>query len=313
MTTDYILFVHGVNTRDETVFHQSAQRLFEQIQCSVNDPSRTLKPVYLYWGDVSDESTQALLKGLEASSKWPQLWFRNLRTEQILPFVGDAALYLSRYVSAKVIRKITAQALGQMGMTLKDLESPPPGDRLHLVTHSWGTVILFDVLFAPRWDAEDLDSDTRQSAINIRTGLFGAGSGQTQQFGIPIYSIHTMGSPISLFSLVNASGGHNFNLTEKLEELLNSLYDKRNGKALPWRNYIHPSDPIAYPLEGVMPLLLENAKDKVQIEDVITCRNLLIQPFSQSLLPLLSGGSAHGSYWKNKAIAKTIAQVIQNA
>ena len=49
------------------------------------------------------------------------------------------------------------------------------GDRLHLVTHSWGTVILFDVMFAPRWDDTDLDHDTRRRIQNIREGLFRMG------------------------------------------------------------------------------------------------------------------------------------------
>jgi len=37
---------------------------------------------------------------------------------------------------------------------LEGLKNAQPNDRLHLVTHSWGTVILFDLLFASRWDDE---------------------------------------------------------------------------------------------------------------------------------------------------------------
>jgi hypothetical protein len=312
MATDYILFMHGVKTPNEQSFRQDAQILFDRIQQSVNNSSINLKPVYLFWGDVSHESTQALLQDLKASSKWSQFWFRELRTEQILPFVGDAALYLSRHVSATIVQKIAEQGLGQMGIKPEDLRTPPRGDRLHLVTHSWGTVILFDVLFAPRWEDEGLEPAIRQRVENIRTGFFGVGNGQEQQFGIPIRSIHTMGSPISLFSLINASGGRSFNLTPKLKELLDSLY-ALTGKPLPWLNYAHPGDPIAYPLEGVVPLLLRGSEQKVKIQDFITSSNPFIQPFSQSLLPVLFGGDAHSSYWKNKKIAKSIAQVIQNA
>ncbi|UBF26690.1 hypothetical protein K9N68_01405 [Kovacikia minuta CCNUW1] len=310
MATDYIFFIHGVNTREKSVFHQNAQILFDRIQSSTHDPSRTLKPVYLFWGDVSAKGTDELLKGLKASPKWTQFWFQNLRTEQILPFVGDAALYLSRGVSAQIVRQIADQALCQMGVTLEDLKTPRQGDRLHLVTHSWGTVILFDVLFAPRWEANDVDLEIRQTVENIRTGFFGLGTADNKSYGIPLGSIHTMGSPISLFSLINLNDGHSFNLTPKLKELLESIY-KPTGKPLPWRNYAHPGDPIAYPLEGVMPLLLRESSNKVEIEDIISLTNPLMQPFSQSLLPLLSGGEAHGSYWKSKEVAKTIAEVIQ--
>jgi hypothetical protein len=312
MATDYILFIHGVNTRDKDVFYKAAQSMFARIQSSVKDPSRVLEPIYLFWGDIGTVATKSLLAGLKASPHWNQFWFQNLRTEQILPFVGDGALYLSRSISAEIVRQIAKQALDQMGFTLENMKTWAGGDRLHLVTHSWGTVILFDILFAPRWEAEDLDAEIRQSVQNIRTGFFGLGSARDRNFGIPIASIHTMGSPIALFNLINLNHGHNFNLTPNLKLLLESLYKRTNNQPLPWRNYAHPGDPIAYPLEGVMPLLLGDDIDKVQTEDIITASNFLMQPFSQSLLPLVNGGKAHGSYWTSQKVANTIAQVISS-
>ncbi|MEX0268092.1 hypothetical protein AB3R30_03015 [Leptolyngbyaceae cyanobacterium UHCC 1019] len=318
MQTDYVLFIHGVNTRSEPSFRQDAQRLFERIQSSVNNSSRTLKPIYLFWGNVSEEATSLLLEGLQASPKWSDFWFQKLRTEQILPFVGDAALYLSRHISANLVRQISDQALDQIGLTLDELKSPPnrgqlKGDRLHLVTHSWGTVILFDILFAPRWEATEVEPETRQNIENIRTGFFGLGFQENQDFGIPVASIHTMGSPISLFSLINAAGGRSFNLTPKLKELLESIYAQRRNKPLPWRNYAHPGDPIAYPLAGLLPILLESAQNTVQIEDIVIPTNFLMKPFNQTMLPLINGGDAHGSYWKSKEVATAIAQAIQTA
>jgi hypothetical protein len=310
MATDYILFIHGVNTRNEVKFCQEAEALLGRIESSIKDSSRVLKPIYLFWGDVGQGGTKTLLSGLESSSNWSQFWFQKFRTEQILPFVGDAALYLSRGVSAQVIRQITDQALRQMDLSLEMLKSLDGGDRLHLVTHSWGTVILFDVLFAPRWEAEDLDPSIRQNIMNIRTGFFGLGSDANKNFGIPVASIHTMGSPIALFSLINLNNGRNFDLTPNLKLMLESLYQKTKGKPLPWMNYVHPGDPIAYALEGVMPLLLQNDSDKVQIEDVMTPGNSWMQPFSQTLLPLINGGKAHGSYWSNQKVANKIAQII---
>lgn len=310
MATDYVLFIHGVNTRQGTQFRQAAETLLNRIQASINDPLRLLQPVYLFWGNVGDDGTQTLLSGLNSSSSWAQFWFQKFRTEQILPFVGDAALYLSRGVSAQVVRQITDQALKQMNLSLDMLPSLSSGDRLHLVTHSWGTVILFDVLFAPRWEAEDLDPSIRQNIKNIRTGFFGLGADVNRNFGIPIASIHTMGSPIALFSLINLNNGRNFDLTPNLKVMLESLYQKNDGRTLPWVNYVHPGDPIAYALEGVMPLLLQNDSNKVKIEDVVTTGNAWMQPFSQTLLPLINGGKAHGSYWSNQQVANKIAQVI---
>jgi hypothetical protein len=318
MQTDYVLFIHGVNTRSEKGFQRDAQCLFDRIKASVGSSSRKLKPIYLFWGNVNEEVTSLLLEGLQASPKWSDFWFQKLRTQQILPFVGDAALYLSRHISANLVRQISDQALKQIGLTLDELKASPSseqlqGDRIHLVTHSWGTVILFDILFAPRWEAAEVEPETRQNIENIRTGFFGLGFQENQQFGIPIASIHTMGSPISLFSLVNAGGGRSFNLTPKLKELLESLYKQRQSNPLPWRNYAHPGDPIAYPLAGVLPLLLEGATDTVRIEDIVTPANFLMKPFSQTMLPLINGGDAHGSYWKSKEVATAIAQTIQTS
>ena len=103
--------------------------------------------------------------------------------------------------------------------------------------------------------------------------------------------------------------------TPKLKELLESLYGQREGKPLPWCNYAHPGDPIAYPLAGVLPILLEASQNTVRVEDIITpsCGSFLIKFFrlSQTMLPLINGGDAHGSYWKSKEVAAAIAQAIQ--
>lgn len=61
-----------------------------------------------------------------------------------------------------------------------------------------------------------------------------------------------------------------------------------------------------------MPLFFNEDSNKVQIEDVMTSSNPLMQPFSQSLLPLVNGGKAHGSYWMSQKVANTIAQVVSS-
>jgi len=313
MAIDYVLFIHGVNNRDEQGVRRNFGQLFDRIRASVNDPSRNLKPIYLFWGNVGAEPTQALNEGLKASPQWSKFWFQDFRTQQIVPFVGDAALYLSRYASAQIVRQFITQAAQQMGMSQEGLRAAPySGDRIHFVTHSWGTVILFDILFAPRWEAAEVDSETRQNVERIRTAFFGVGNDENRQLGFPIASIHTMGSPIALFSLLNIAGSRSFNLTPNLKDLLESL-SRLTGKPLPWYNYAHPGDPIAYPLAGVLPLLLEEARKDVKIADVVTQGSFFWQLFSQTLLPILDGGNAHGSYWDNREVSATIAQVIRDA
>lgn len=318
MSTDYVLFVHGVKTRDRGEFERLATTLYDRIRTSVGAHAKTFKPVCFFWGDLNREPQQELLEGFIASETWKDFWFQDFRTQQVLEFVGDAALYLSRHVGSQVVRRFASEALGV-------LRGAVPGDRLHLVTHSWGTVILFDILFAARWEDPRLDQDEatrdiRQMVRDVRSTLFGLQPNPGT--GIPIASIHTMGSPISLFSLITISGRGNNGSTHDLSPDLKSLLERLHAeplkrKPLPWRNFVHPGDPIAYPLAGVMPLLLglgRDTKTYVDIQDVITEKgNIFNKPFQQRLTPLLWGGEAHGSYWTNAVVAQTIGTIIRAA
>ncbi len=313
MSTDYIVFIHGVNVRNEAAYNKQANEMFQNIKASIKDSSRTLKPVILYWGNVGQSSTNTLLKGLESSPQWKEFWFQDLRTTQFLPFVGDAALYLSRTVSKAIVEQLTEQAVKQIGLSLEQLKNPPEGDRLHLVTHSWGTVVLFDILFSSRWEEDAVTPQIRQLIENMRRGFFGVGTDSEKEFGIPLASIHTMGSPIALFNLINIQGGNSFNLTPKLKEFLEKLQEKLK-KPLPWKNYAHPGDPIAYPLKGVIPLFLDLDKTQniVSVEDVMSPTSWIGGLFGKSILQIIKGGEAHGSYWTERKVAQMIGNVIQS-
>jgi len=307
MATDYVLFVHGVRHRNQEEFIQLSQKLLTSINRSVNDDSRVIKPIFLFWGDLNEAPQRQLRIGLEASPHWRRMWLRNFRTEEVLEFVGDAALYLSRHVGAQVVRRFKEMALAPIAQA-------DANDRLHLVTHSMGTVVLFDMLFAGRWEDERLDEDSstrdiRQIVLELRNALFGVGSHPEE--GLAISSIHTLGSPLALFSLLKVTGESTHDLTSNLQTLLRSLYLRQGGRALPWCNLMHPGDPIAYPLQGVMPQLLDSAQLYVRTQDILTQTG---RPFlNVGLLPLLKGGEAHTSYWENRVVAETIAREITAA
>jgi hypothetical protein len=350
MATDFVVFIHGVNTRNMSDFYGQAREMFNAIEKEVGySPTRELKPIFLYWGDVAKTSITELSESLQGSdddgktakdltdfATWKKFWFLDLRKNAVLNFVGDAALYLSRGVSVTIIKILVDQALLQLGLdNIQQLQSKPPvsgdEDRLHLVTHSWGTVILFDILFADRWEDPDLEPDILQAVEDLRSCFFGIGKDldtsdgavlDIKNFGIPLASLHTMGSPISLFNLINSGEGKNFNLTPKLKEFLKSS-TKIIGTPLPWNNYAHPGDPVAYPLSGAMKQslgkdpgsnLVQDISEFVSIQDIVTTPSKLAQavnlvPFFP--LSLLGGGGAHGSYWKDANVAKNIAKVIK--
>lgn len=305
MATDYVLFVHGVRHRSRENFIETSRELLKGIRDSLDDRDRVLKPIYLFWGDLNTAPQQKLRTGLEASPQWRKLWMQNFRTDEVLEFVGDAALYLSRHVGAQVVRRFQATALSP-------IEQGEPGDRLHLVTHSMGTVVLFDLLFAGRWEDPRLDDDTATHDIRaivrqIRNSLFGMGDHSDS--GLPIASIHTLGSPIALFSLLSVTGESSHDLTPNLKKMLQNLYHHRGLRALPWCNLIHPGDPIAYPLQGIMGQLLGTAQLYVHTRDILTERdNPLV---NIGLLPILKGGDAHSSYWQNRVVAKTIGEAMR--
>jgi hypothetical protein len=306
MSTDYILFIHGVSNRSKTEKPSYADGLFQDIEKRV-EPPLTVEKIALYWGNVNLAAENKLEDALKASKAWDKLWFKDFRDKQLLQFVGDAALYLSRHVGSQVVALLKQQAEQVLGTAASPKHKP--GDRLHLVTHSWGTVILLDILFADRWEDEKIPG--HKDVMAIRNALFGLGANPNQ--GITLASIHTMGSPIALFSLISVNGSsHDFQ--PQFNKLLENLY-RRRGRELPWLNFIHSGDPVAWPLEKVMSGLVDGDAKYLDFKDQLTHEkfDFLIQPFSQTILALLNGGKAHGSYWSSKEVAQSIAQIIKTA
>jgi hypothetical protein len=305
MATDYILFIHGVNTRFDREQPTYADKLFDLIQQRVGS-SLNLKKIVLYWGDVNKKAEKDLLNAFRSSPDWSKFWFREFRENQLLQFVGDAALYISSHVGYLAVEQLKDQALA-------GLRGFQAGDRLHLVTHSWGTVIAFDILFASRWNLPNVPGGEDVQAL--RDCLFGLEPHPHQ--GVRLASIHTMGSPIALFSLMSVSGDSTHDLTPLLKQLLQHLHEVMDGKKLPWRNFAHPGDPVAWPLATVMPTLLEESSHYVDIKDEIThnaeLSDFVTEPVSQTVLALVHGGDAHGSYWNSKEVAQEIADTIKKA
>jgi hypothetical protein len=312
MATDYVLFVHGVSTRDQRENPEYAKDLIHGIKSKSLD----FVDIPLYWGDVNEEAETQLLNRFKASPLWDEMWFRNFRERQLLQFAGDAALYISRHVGYKVVQRLKEDAI-------QVLQNAQPDDRLHLVTHSWGTVILFDILFATRWD--DPKVPGHEDVMHIRDCIFGlSGENDTTHQGIQLGSIHTMGSPIAIFSLTSVNSDSNqadsnsssHDITLRLQILLENLYQARKRKKLPWRNFIHPGDPIAYPLKKLMTDLVDSDEKYIDFKDLITQEPKLFdfvkEPVNQSTFALLQGGKAHGSYWQSKQVIQEISDIFQN-
>lgn len=63
--------------------------------------------------------------------------------------------------------------------------------------------------------------------------------------------------------------------------------------------------------------LVDGDAKYLDFKDVITHKDdlsdFLVEPVRQTILALLHGGDAHGSYWKSKEVAQKIAQTIKEA
>ncbi len=337
---DYILFIHGVNTRGRreapTYADELRSRILEKYKQNTYDQRVPPKMISLYWGNVCEEPENELLRAYQSSPAWKGLSLKRLRSRQLLQFSGDAALYISRYVGARVVETLLKEVLDPAcGLGAYTSE-----DHLHLVTHSWGTVIFFDVLFSGRWDPKQAGS--YEGVQKIREAIFGLEPRPDK--GLHLVSIHTMGSPISVFSLMmgtersrfsaippGIADGRNIPSTHDITPgLLEWLRNLRYPPLL-WYNYLHPEDPIAYPLERLIPQMLKERpldfvlEDKLMVQDVPTASptrfvNALtalpgsgpgIGDLVQAAQLIFHGGQAHHSYWTSEKVVNGVFQSIQ--
>ncbi|WP_164928425.1 hypothetical protein [Gloeobacter violaceus] len=99
----------------------------------------------------------------------------------------------------------------------------------------------------------------------------------------------------------------------QLQKLLANL-----GGRLPWLNYIHPGDPVAYPLDPLIFDLVDGERRHLEVEDVLATRNDLFGSvidlvLEQTEFALLNGGTAHDSYFSNPGVAARIAGAVKAA
>lgn len=141
---------------------------------------------------------------------------QELRQGFISDFVGDAFTYLSHERGAKIRQSITEH--------LEDfIKNHSEEKELHIIAHSMGTVILWDMLFSDKFANGDAAFKFR-SLINEK---------------VKLKSITTMGSPVILFNMLLGIEAEQVKLKCKLQEY-----------PLRWLNIIHSSDMVAYPISS---------------------------------------------------------------
>nr|WP_290228116.1 hypothetical protein [Trichocoleus desertorum] len=309
-----VFFMHGVATRN-VQYANSLQGLIREEFSQVKAPL----PLFYasFWGDVLSDIGKlwnAVHRDLQTlQSENPQtdtqavFRYQNFRQGFFSEFVGDAFTYLNSERGIK-IRKLIAEQLS-------DFIARNPGEtELHIVSHSLGTVVLWDALFSERFHPND-------PAFEIRALVQGCNNSDSQP-KLQLKSITTMGSPIAFFNIMLGIQ----------PDRVKALVSQYSDRSLRWRNLIHASDVIAYPMQACLNpdsswnLTLQDYYLQSEANSTETAvRNFvnsdlvnrvakvagLVNPAVQVAIdhaPMVAGaGDAHINYWSCPQVARLIA------
>ncbi|MEA5538929.1 hypothetical protein VB834_07785 [Limnoraphis robusta Tam1] len=293
-----IFFIHGVAARTSQ-YANSLQSLLEK---EFRQRQEKIPLFYSgFWGNVYRE-LEIIWNRIDNAQD--PLKHQEFRKGYFSQFVGDAFTYLGSERGAK-IRETLANQL------IDFLQKNPLETELHIITHSLGTVILWDILFSDKFQAND-------PAFKIREILNQTSAPLTNR-KINLKSITTMGSPISLFNI----------MLEVKPQQVNLLAQQYSSQKLNWLNLIHVSDIIAYPIHPVLDsqdlsslfLTEEYLQENVnpleatleQLSELINRKSADRQDIKNILsYAQVAAGSlnAHTYYWKNDQVAYLIVNHI---
>jgi hypothetical protein len=188
------------------------------------------------------------------------------------------------------IRKVIAQ---QMREFIK--ENPQEKD-IHIISHSLGTVIFWDILFSDRFEPND-------PAFQIRA-LFQNLDNTASEKQVYLKSITTMGSPILFFNTMLGID------PKRVQEFA----ARNQNNCLKWLNIIHSSDIIAYPLKSSFSI---ESSDKLKLKDVyINDSNpiaTLARAMGQNEVAMIAdAGNAHTEYWNHNKTPDLIIDCIRD-
>lgn len=311
-----VFFIHGVATQNAKYARSLESLIKEEFKktgqsaplCSSSFWGHFLKDVGKMWNWI-EQDLQEFQKENPLADLQDLFRYQKFRKDFLFEFFGDAFTYLNSERGSK-IRELIAHQLEDF------IQQNPEESELHIISHSLGTVILWDILFSDKFHPDD-------AAFKIRAMIEGLG---TSHEGRKVYlsSITTMGSPILLFNMM---------LGINPEEVKSLTDTYPQDKPLRWINILHSSDIIAYPLRSSLDIdLFDNflfedkyipgdankieknlrsfANSKHKVVEAIGLVNPLINE-AIALAPMMAGaGDGHIQYWNCPETASLIASNI---
>ncbi len=292
-----VFFIHGVATRDV----KYSNSLIDGIKKEFNEINQKLPYFYTsFWGHVLndfnkiwnhiDEDLHSLEKCNPGVNAKEAFRYRQFREGLISEFAGDMFTYMNEK-QGREVRQLIADQL------LKFVENHPEEEEIHIIAHSLGTVILWDILFSDKFEDGDPAHVIRSIISKQKVG--------DKPGKISLSSITTMGSPILFFNAM---------LGIDAKDIEQKIRDYTFGK-IQWLNIVHASDIIAYPLSASLTL---SKNSKLSFRDFFVCKdaNLIesaARKINQQEVALVAGISdAHASYWALPEVAKSISDLISS-
>jgi hypothetical protein len=289
-----IFFIHGVATRDVKYadpLKTAIKEEFKKINADVptfysSFWGNALNDVDRMWGCI-DRDLQTVKKQHPEVELSDCFRYRQFREGFLSEFMGDMFTYLNQRRGFE-IRNSIAQQLTQF------LQENPQDSELHIITHSLGSVIFWDICFAERFTENDPAFDLRSSIENL--------GNESQKRQVRLKSITTMGSPILFF---NTMLGINPNQVKE--------FAKKNSKyCLKWLNIIDSSDIISYPLKSSFCI---DDSDKLELRDLYVDTNnnfaaKTARSIGQDIAAMaLDTVKAHTGYWN---CSRTVQLIMDN-
>ena len=214
--------------------------------------------------------------------------YRQFREGLISEFAGDMFTYMNEK-QGREVRQLIADQL------LKFIEKHPEEEEIHIISHSLGTVILWDILFSSKLENGD-------PAHVIRSIISKQGSGD-KPGSVSLSSITTMGSPILFFNAM---------LGIDAKDIEQKIRDYTPGK-IKWLNVVHASDLIVYPLSTSLNLSDKSNlifRDQFVSKDANLLETAARKINQQEVALIASIVDAHNSYWKLPEVAASISNQI---
>lgn len=290
-----VFFIHGVATRSVNY----SEYLSNLIRTNCKYHNRELPRIYPgFWGDILSDKDQIWKHISEdltiAQTRSPKtdpkniFRYQSFRKAFLSDFVGDFMMYLDKKRGCKIRQKLTNQ--------LSDFIDKYPDEKdLHIVSHSLGTVILFDMLFSDQFDPTD-------PVFEFRSLIKGLPHPRSIEPAKKVYlrSITTMGSPVLFFNTMLNVDVHT----------IQSFLRRYQRNPLRWINLIHSSDLIAYPLGSSFSIGLDAEhvffRDKYIWSDANIGETSARMAGQDDLAMAIAANDAHASYWGHPISAKLI-------